>query len=138
MSFFELSAIYISFLITVLVIGFIKFDKKLKRKVMLVLSTIYNTAIGYIDTIFLLVTYAFLSNQPKGSSYEVPESDASFNMILGIILLTLYIFLLIPLNIFMKKKSNTSMKYYIIINGIATILGVIIYWIFLDKTKIIF
>ncbi len=138
MSFFELSAIYISFLITVLVIGFIKFDKKLKKKVMLVLSTIYNIAMGYIDTIFLLVTYAFLSNQPKGSSYEVPESDAGFNMILGIILLTLYIFLLIPLNIFMKKKSNTSMKYYIIINGIATILGVIIYWIFLDKTKIIF
>ena len=138
MSFFELSAIYISFLITVLVIGFIKFDKKLKKKIMLILSTIYNIAMGYIDTIFLLVTYAFLSNQPKGSSYEVPESDAGFNMILGIILLTLYIFLLIPLNIFMKKKSNTSMKYYIIINGIATILGVIIYWIFLDKTKIIF
>ena len=138
MSFFELSAIYISFLITVLVIGFIKFDKKLKKKVMLVLSTIYNIAMGYIDTIFLLVTYAFLSNQPKGSSYEVPESDAGFNMILGIILLTLYIFLLIPLNIFMKKKSNTSMKYYVIINGIATILGVIIDWIFLDKTKIIF
>ena len=138
MSFFELSAIYISFLIVLLIIGFIKFDKKLKKKVMLVLSTIYNIAMGYIDTIFLLVTYAFLSNQPKGSSYEVPESDAGFNMILGIILLTLYIFLLIPLNIFMKKKSNTSMKYYVIINGIATILGVIIYWIFLDKTKIIF
>ena len=138
MSFFELSAIYISFLIVVLVIGFIKFDKKIKKKIMLVLSTIYNIAMGYVDTVFLLVTYAFLSNQPKGSSYEVPESDAGFNMILGIILLTLYIFLLIPLNIFMKKKSNTSMKYYIIINGIATILGVIIYWIFLDKTKIIF
>ena len=138
MSFFELSAIYISFLITVLVIGFIKFDKKIKKKIMLVLSTIYNIAMGYVDTVFLLVTYAFLSNQPKGSSYEVPESDAGFNMILGIILLTLYIFLLIPLNIFMKKKSNTSMKYYVIINGIATILGVIINWIFLDKTKIIF
>ena len=138
MSFFELSAIYISFLIVVLVIGFIKFDKKIKKKIMLVLSTIYNIAMGYVDTVFLLVTYAFLSNQPKGSSYEVPESDAGFNMILGIILLTLYIFLLIPLNIFMKKKSNTSMKYYVIINGIATILGVIIYWIFLDKTKIIF
>ena len=138
MSFFELSAIYISFFITVLVIGFIKFDKKIKKKIMLVLSTIYNIAMGYVDTVFLLVIYAFLSNQPKGSSYEVPESDAGFNMILGIILLTLYIFLLIPLNIFMKKKSNTSMKYYVIINGIATILGVIIYWIFLDKTKIIF
>ena len=122
----------------VLIIGFIKFDKKIKKKIMLVLSTIYNIAMGYVDTVFLLVTYAFLSNQPKGSSYEVPESDAGFNMILRIILLTLYIFLLIPLNIFMKKKSNTSMKYYVIINGIATILGVIIYWIFLDKTKIIF
>ena len=121
MSFFELSAIYISFLTVVLIIGFIKFDKKIKKKIMLVLSTIYNIAMGYVDTVFLLVTYAFLSNQPKGSSYEVPESDAGFNMILGIILLTLYIFLLIPLNIFMKKKSNTSMKYYVIINGIATI-----------------
>ena len=31
MSFFELSAIYISFLIVVLIMGFIKFDKKLKN-----------------------------------------------------------------------------------------------------------
>ena len=130
MSFFELSAIYISFLTVVLIIGFIKFDKKIKKKIMLVLSTIYNIAIGYVDTVFLLVTYAFLSNQPKGSSYEVPESDAGFNMILGIILLTLYIFLLIPLNIFMKKKSNTSTKHYVILNGIATILGVVMYWLF--------
>ncbi len=29
MSFFELSAIYISFLIVVLIIGFIKFDRKI-------------------------------------------------------------------------------------------------------------
>lgn len=46
MSFFELSAIYISFLIVVLIIGFIKFDKKIKKKIMLVLSTIYNIAMG--------------------------------------------------------------------------------------------
>ena len=59
MSFFELSAIYISFLTVVLVIGFIKFDKKIKKKIMLVLSTIYNIAMGYVDTVFLLVTYAF-------------------------------------------------------------------------------
>lgn len=130
MSFFELSAIYISFLIIVLAIGFIKFDKKIKKKIMVGLSTIYNFAIGYIDTLFFLVIYAFLSNQPKGGSYEVPESDAGFNMILGIVLLVLYMCLLIPLNIFMKKKSNISMKHYVIINGIATVLGVAIYWIF--------
>lgn len=40
--------------------------------------------------------------------------------------------------IFVKKRSNTSIKNYVIINGIETILGVIIYWIFLDKAKIIF
>ncbi len=129
MSFFELSAIYISFLIVVLIIGFVKFDKKIKTKIMLALSTIYNIAIGYIDTIFWWLIYAFLSNQPKGSSYDVPESDAGFNMMLGIILLILYICVLIPINIFMKKKSNTSMKRYVIINGIATAFGVVMYWI---------
>ena len=130
MSFFELSAIYISFFIVVLIIGFVKFDKKIKTKIMLALSTIYNIAIGYIDTIFWWLIYAFFSNQPKGSSYDVPESDADFNMMLGIILLILYICVLIPINIFMKKKSNTSMKRYVIINGIATAFGVAIYWIF--------
>ena len=129
MSFFELSAIYISFLIVVLIIGFVKFDKKIKTKIMLALSTIYNIAIGYIDTIFWWFIYAFLSNQPKGSSYDVPESDAGFNMMLGIILLILYICVLIPINIFMKKKSNTSMKRYVIINGIATAFGGVMYWI---------
>mgnify|MGYP004592358165 CR=1 FL=1 len=94
-----------------------------------ILSTIYNIAIGYIDTIFWWLIYAFLSNQPKGSSYDVPELDASFNMMLGIILLILYICVLIPINIFMKKKSNTSMKRYVIINGIATAFGVVMYWI---------
>ena len=130
MSFFELSAIYINFLIVVLIIGFVKFDKKIKTKIMLALSTIYNIAIGYIDTIFWWLIYAFFSNQPKGSSYDVPESDADFNMMLGIILLILYICVLIPINIFMKKKSNTSKKRYVIINGIATAFGVAIYWIF--------
>ena len=130
MSFLELSEIYISFLIIVLIIGFIKFDKKIKTKIMIVLSIIYNIAIGYIDTIFFGLIYAFLSNQPKGSSYEVPESDADFNMMLGIILLVIYICVLIPLNIFMKKKSNISTKHYVIINGIATVLGVAMYWIF--------
>ena len=124
------SAIYISFFIVVLIIGFVKFDKKIKTKIMLALSTIYNIAIGYIDTIFWWLIYAFFSNQPKGSSYDVPESDADFNMMLGIILLILYICVLIPINIFMKKKSNTSMKRYVIINGIATAFGVAIYWIF--------
>lgn len=136
MSFFELTAIYISFLIIVLAIGFLKFDKKMKTRIIVALSTIYNIAIGYIDTLFFGVIYAFLSNQPKGSSYEVPASEAGFNIILGIILLVLYILLLLPINLFMKKKSNISIKLYTLINGIATVLGIFIYWIFcFDKIK---
>lgn len=48
MSFLELSAIYISFLIVVLIIGFVKFDKKIKTKIMLALSTIYNILVAYL------------------------------------------------------------------------------------------
>lgn len=129
MSFIELSAIYISFLIVTLTIGFIKFNEKIKTKIMVILSIVYNIAIGYADVLFFSIIYLFLSNQPKGSSYEVPESDAGFNAMIGIIVLIIYICLLVPLNIFMKKKSNINMKKYIIINGIATSIGIATYCI---------
>ena len=51
MSFIELSAIYISFLIVTLTIGFINFNEKIKAKIMVVLSIVYNIAIGYADTV---------------------------------------------------------------------------------------
>lgn len=129
MSFIELSAIYISFLIVTLTIGFINFNEKIKTKIMVILSIVYNIAIGYADVLFFSIIYLFLSNQPKGSSYEVPESDAGFNAMIGIIVLIIYICLLVPLNIFMKKKSNINMKKYIIINGIATSIGIATYCI---------
>ena len=129
MSFIELSAIYISFLIVTLTIGLIKFNEKIKTKIMTILSIIYNTVIGYVDTLFFSIIYLFLSNQPKGSSYEVPESDAGFNAMIGIIVLILYLCLLVPLNIFMKKKSDINLKKYIIINGIATSIGIATYCI---------
>ena len=125
MSFIELGAIYISFLIVTITIGLIKFNEK----IMTMLSVVYNIAIGYADTVFFSIIYLFLSNQPKGSSYEVPESDSGFNAMIGIIVLIIYICLLVPLNIFMKKKSNINMKKYIIINGIATSIGIATYCI---------
>lgn len=129
MSFIELNAIYISFLIVTLTIGFINFNKKIKAKIMVILSIVYNIAIGYADVLFFSIIYLFLSNQPKGSSYEVPESDSGFNAMIGIIVLITYICLFVPLNIFMKKKSNINMKKYIIINGIATSIGIATYCI---------
>ena len=99
MSFIELGAIYISFLIVTITIGLINFNEKIKAKIMVILSIVYNIAIGYADTVFFSIIYLFLSNQPKGSSYEVPESDSGFNAMIGIIVLIIYICLLVPLNI---------------------------------------
>lgn len=129
MSFIELSAIYISFLIVTLTIGFINFNEKIKAKIIVILSIVYNITVGYADVLFFSIIYLFLSNQPKGSSYEVPESDSGFNAMIGIIVLIIYICLLVPLNIFMKKKSNINMKKYIIINGMATSIGIATYCI---------
>lgn len=129
MSFIELSAIYISFLIVTLTIGFINFNEKIKAKIMVILSIVYNITVGYADVLFFSIIYLFLSNQPKGSSYEVPESDSGFNAMIGIIVLIIYICLLVPLNIFMKKKSNINMKKYIIKNGMATSIGIATYCI---------
>lgn len=105
---------------------------------LLVLSVIYNGFIGYIDTYVILLLYGYFANMPKGSGYEVPESEAGFNAILGLVTLTIYLLLLIPINIYMKKKGRISKKTYIIANIIATILGIIIFWVFLDKNKILF
>ena len=131
MTFIEASVIiYLTFLIVILTIGFIKFNENVKTKIMVIFSAIYNTIIGYVDTIFFFLMYAIVRNQPKGKGYEVPASDAGFNMMLGIIILIVYICLLVPINIFIKRKSKISIKFYIVINVISTILGISLYWIF--------
>lgn len=127
--------IYICF---ALIFAKLNLKKNLKKYMLLVLSVIYNGFIGYIDTYVILLLYGYFANMPKGSGYEVPESEAGFNAILGLVTLTIYLLLLIPINIYMKKKGRISKKTYIIANIIATILGIIIFWVFLDKNKILF
>ncbi len=127
--------IYICF---VLIFAKLNFKENLKKYMLLVLSVIYNVFIGYIDTYVILLLYGYFANMPKGSGYEVPESEAGFNAILGLVTLTIYLLLLIPINIYMKKKGKINKKTYIIANIIATILGIIIFWVFLDKNKRLF
>ena len=117
----------------VLILGMIKFKEKVKKYILLVLSFIYNGFIGYIDTYVILLLYEYFGNMPNGSGYEVPESEAGFNAILGIVTLIIYLLLLIPINIYMKKKGKINKKTYITANIIATLLGFIIFWVFLDK-----
>ena len=122
----------------VFIIGKINFKEKAKEYIFYILSIIYNGFMGYIDTYVLVLLYGYFSNTPKGSAYEVPESEAGFYGMLGLITLLIYIFLLIPINIYMQRKGNISKKMYTIINIIATALGIIIFWIFLDKNKSLF
>ena len=122
----------------VLIIGNINFKENVKKYFFLVLSIIYNCFIGYIDTYVFFLLYGFFTNRPNGSGYEVPKSEAGFNVMLGIITLIIYLILLIPINIYMKKKSKVNTKIYVIINIVATILGFVIFWIFLDKNQRLF
>jgi len=116
----------------------INFKEKVKKYFLLTLATIYNFFIGYIDTYVILLLYGYFANMPKGSGYEVPESEAGFNATLGGLVLIIYLLLLIPINIYIMKKGKINNKIYVIVNIIATILGIIIFWLFLNKTKRLF
>lgn len=122
----------------VLILGMIKFKEKVKKYILLVLSFIYNGFIGYIDTFIIIVLYGYFSNMPNESGYYVTESEVEFNAILGLVTLVIYLLLLIPINIYMKKKCKINKKTYITANIIATLLGLIIFWVFLDKNKRLF
>ncbi len=122
----------------VFIIGNINFKENVKKNTLLTLAGIYNGFIGYIDTYVFLLLYGYFTNRPNGGGYEVPETELDFNVMLGIITLIIYLILLIPINIYMKKKAKVNTKIYVIINIVATILGIVIFWIFLDKNQKLF
>ena len=128
----------IIYILVCVIIGFIKFKEKPKKYIMSTLSVIFNGFMGFMDTIFFLLFYMFFSNMPKGSAYYVPESEAGFNAMIGIFLLVVYLLLLLPINIYMKRKGKISTKVYVLINILATLVGLGIYWIWVGTqfTKI--
>ena len=130
--------ILLLFILAILFIGIMSFNEQVKKYTMTVASVIYNGFIGYIDTIVLLIIYGFFTNRPNGSGYDVPKTEFAFNVFIGIIILIIYLVLLIPINIYMKKKGKIDSKAYTIVSLIATAFGAIIFWIFLDKGQILF
>ena len=108
------------------IIGLINFNDNIKKKILIMFSIIYNVFFGYIDTYFALLLYGYFANKPKGSGYEVPESEAGFNAMIGIIILVIYLILLLPINFYIKKKTKINFKVYTAISIIATLLGFII------------
>lgn len=126
------------YICAILIIGIINFNDIIKKYITITLSIIYNVFMGYIDTFVILLLYGYFTNRPKGSGYSVPESEARFNFLLGLITLGIYLMLLIPINYCMKKFGKVNLKIYSIINGIATMAGIMIFWIFLDKNRRLF
>ena len=116
------------FIISVMIVGYINFNEKIKKKILMVMSFIYNLFIGFIDPMVFVLMWAFFSNNPKGRGYSVPAEEAGFNIILGFIILTLYLIIFLPINIFIKKRANISIKSYTIINGISTIIGMAVFF----------
>lgn len=114
---------FIIYILICVIIGMIKFKEKPKKYIMSVLSVIFNGFMGYMDTIFFVLLYMFFSN---------------FNAMIGIFLFIIYVLLLLPINIYMKRKGKISTKVYILINILATLVGLGIYWIWIGTqfTKI--
>ena len=134
----EILAGLIIYILICVIIGFIKFKEKPKKYIMSVLSILFNAFMGFMDTIFFILFYMFFSNQPKGSAYYVPESEESLNAMIGMFLIIVYLLLLFPINIYMKQKGKINAKVYLLMNVLATILGLGIYWIWVGTqfTKI--
>lgn len=128
----------ITFIIIILILEKIDFNEKPKKYILQIVSGIYNMFLGYIDTYVILIIYAFLANMPKGSSYEVPSSEEGFNFFLGLIILGIYLIILIPINIYAKRKGKIKSNVYITVNIIATIIGIMLFWIFTGKSKRLF
>lgn len=117
------------YILICVIIGFIKFKEKPKKYIISVLSILFNGFMGFMDTIFFILFYMFFSNHPKGSGYYVPESEEGFNAMIGLFLFVVYLLLLFPINIYMKRKGKVSTKIYLLMNILATIIGLGIYWI---------
>ena len=103
----------------------LKYDEKTKKDLILSLSIFYNAFWGFADMIVIPAIYGFLINRPNSSAYEVPNSEWGMNFFIGFILLGIYITLLVPINMYMLKKSKMRKRTYLIANLCATILGII-------------
>lgn len=120
-------------ILTILIIGKIKFNEKAKKYIMQTISGLYNVILGYIDTNIALIMYSFFANIPKGNSYEVPNSEKGFNFVIGLVIFVIYLLIVIPVNFYARKKGKINPKIYSLVSILATIIGIVLFWIFKRK-----
>ena len=87
----------------IMIEGNLKYNKKIKKVIMIILSIIYNGIIGVISP---LLCFGILC-------------ITEVNYIWIFCSIIVFIILLVPLNIFMKRKGNINKYIYIIANVVA-------------------
>ena len=87
----------------IMIAGNLKYNKKIKKVIMIILSIIYNGIIGVISP---LLCFGILC-------------ITEVNYIWIFCYIIVFIILLVPLNIFMKRKGNRNKYIYIIANVVA-------------------
>ena len=121
--------IYILF---VVVIGLINFNEKVKKIILWILSIIYNSCFGFFLDWIMIWSYRlsinYLHKLPKNMELTISSSDMFFQIGFCIVSILVYTALLIPVNIYMKKKSKINTKIYILSSIIAKLLGILIYY----------
>lgn len=102
-------------ILAIFIIGKLKLNGKLKKILLLTITFLYNCFIGNASFI------AF---------YIIIFSTLFFNsFILSTIIIGLYfLLLLIPINIYVKRKVDINWKKYVVINVIGFLVGACILW----------
>lgn len=91
-------------ILVIIVAGMVKYNEKIKKRIMYILAFLYNFAIGVFN---LLIAFAFSSMRfCEGLGYFI-----------------IYLIFLIPINIFMKKKGKIKIGIYLTIIIIAMLIG---------------
>lgn len=109
-------------ILLIILVNKIKFDEKIKNKVIIAISLIY-----YFITGFLVFSIMFtILCVPSILSIH---TEFLFYTIVILLLLVTFSLLLIPLNIFVRRKTNIGFILYLILIIFAIVLG-----IYLSKT----
>lgn len=107
--------LFIIIMISIIIIGELHLNKKIKETVLLLLSFLYNILLG-LAVCFSTFIISFLT---------IFLNTFSLSAIIAGILFLIH---LIPINIYVKRKININTIVYIIINTIAFSIGLFLLW----------
>lgn len=107
-------------LFIILCIGNFVYNKKIKKIILFILSIIYNGIVGFIGFLLSFCLVALFT-------------DILSAKIIYLIILVVFLLILVPINIFIIKKSELNAILYIILNIIIFVLGFSFYVILMRK-----